>query len=342
MWALRVLDENKGNKSATARQLTDEGWKLDPRTIPNILKRADERGLKYTKPPIELPEFPEDDIPTEQIIDTLVRRNRRRREHHAAKKWFRINVNIDGPFGIMWYGDPHLGSNGCNWELLMEHVGLHKLCEYLLGAGLGDYGDNWTGRLLRLWAESDSSRETERKLTKWFLLESGVPWWLWIFGNHDEWNEGTAILKEMNANKIVMEKRAQFILACPNGHEYRIWVEHDFPGHSMWNTMHGAQKAAHMKEPADLYICGHKHNWGLHQEESASKEFVYWLARARGYKFLDDHAEDMGHQPQMEGASILSVHDPYAKSMAGRLQCYADPEEGTEFLLWKRKRWEAK
>jgi len=130
---------------------------------------------------------------------------------------------------------------------------------------------------------------------------------------------------------------ARFVLACGD-QRFKVWASHDFPGHSMWNTGHGMQKAAHMKEAADLYIAGHTHNWALHQEESASRDFTYWWARARGYKFIDDHADRLGYQPQKEGASILAVFNPNTQSMAGRLQCFSDAEVGADYLKWLRSR----
>lgn len=332
--ALVLIDRHEGNMAAAAREAG-----VCRSTMQHRVAQAQKFRLELDESPFKTPEFPNSDIPTEEIIDGLVKRFEQRHIHEKAKRWFPVKVNISGPFGIVWYGDVHIDSNGCNWPLLMSHIALHKKCPQLLAAGLGDYRDNWpwTGRLVRLYAESDQSQATAKKLVKWFLLESDIPWFLWILGNHDLWNDGASLLEEMNTNRIVMERRAQFVLQCPNGREYRIWVEHDFKGHSMWNSLHGPQKAAHMKEMAHLYICGDKHNWALHQEESASKGFVYWLARARGYKYIDDYAEGLGHFPQREGASIVSIHDPDATTMAGALQCFSDPEEATDYLIWKRK-----
>lgn len=106
----------------------------------------------------------------------------------------------------------------------------------------------------------------------------------------------------------------------------------------MWNSLHSAQRAAHHQEMAHLYVCGHKHNWATHQEESASRGFVYWLARARGYKWVSDHAEKMGHAAQQEGASITAILDPDAKSEAGFISCFPDMDEAVDYLNWKRSR----
>ena len=331
-----TLLEECGTVTALAEHLAI-GYSAARKRVERARKMYREGEVSLEKP-VELPTFPDDDIPTEEIIASMKRRFQKRHAHSQAKRWFPIKVNIDGPFGIMWYGDPHLDSNGCNWDLLDRHIELHKKCPQLLAANLGDTTDNWVGRLMRLYADSDQSKQTAHRLARWFLLEAEIPWFLWIMGNHDQWNDGDTLLRALNVNRLVMEPRAQFRLVAPNGKEWKIWAEHNFKGHSMWNSLHGPQKAAHMKDMAHLYICGHTHNWALHQEESASKEFTYWLARARGYKFIDHYAEDLGHFPQKEGASIVSIHDPGATSMAGFLTCFADPEEATDYLIWKRKR----
>ena len=129
---------------------------------------------------------------------------------------------------------------------------------------------------------------------------------------------------------------AQFQLECPNKESFRIWATHNFPGSSIWNTLHGPQRAAHTKAEADVYVCGHFHNWGHHQEESASRRFTCWLARARGYKWNDDHAHVLGHEPQQEGATILAVFDPNSENQSSRVTCWADPFAGADYLEFLR------
>lgn len=306
------------------------------RKRPTLLARA--RYPNGYQPPVALPAFPEDDISAEELIGLMKRRYAKRDEAHRARQWFPIRVNMEGPIGVLWFGDPHVDDDGCNWPLLERHVELARQ-PGIFGANIGDTTNNWSGRLARLFANQETSQKTARTLARWFLTESGVTWLLWILGNHDAWGDGSDILRLMNTETIPMEDwQARFRLVFPNGREARIHAAHNFPGNSMWNTLHGPQKAAHTKAEAHLYVAGHTHNWALHQEESASREFTYWLARARGYKHLDSYAENLGHAPQKEGAAILAVFDPDATSMTGFLTCFADPEEGADFLTWKRSR----
>lgn len=285
----------------------------------------------------KLPDFPADDIPVESIIETLSRRFAQKSEHREAKRWFRIQMPSDEPFAIMWWGDPHLDSPGCNWPLLRSHVKLsHTPGVY--SVNLGDSLDNWaTGsRLVRLYAHSDTSVETARKLARWFMRDAGVHWLLWLLGNHDLWEGHTpaAWMSEVAGNSLLVSAHgAQFILACPS-HEFRIHASHDFPGFSQFNPLHGAKRRAQVAEAADIYICGHRHNWAVHREEHPERGFTYSLIRARGYKYIDEHADALGLEGQAHGASILTVFDP----RSGRHYNFEHPEDGVLFLNALRKR----
>ncbi len=293
------------------------------------------RRLRGYKPEPEIPQFPEDDLPTDELIDMMCRRFEKRQAYQNAVKWFPVKVNENKPIGLAFVGDPHVDDNGCNWPLLKRDCEIMRQ-DGIYAVNIGDTENNWGGRLLREYANQDTSKATSRKLAKWLLTESGVRWWLWLLGNHDNMGD-TGVLQAMNSHRIPMvDWEAQFKLCFP-GWECRIWAAHNFSGHSQWNTLHGPQKSAHLKEEAHLYICGHHHNWALHQEESGSRDFVYWLGRCRGYKFIDSYATKHGHQPQQYGATILAVINPLATREVNRVQCFADLEHGADYLGYLRK-----
>ena len=287
---------------------------------------------------VELPDFGDDDIATPEIIDHLSERFQKRFEHYKKKQWFPVKVNIKGPIGISFIGDPHVDDNGCNWPLLRHHCELHEKTEGLFAVNIGDTENNWIGRLMRLYADQDTSRQTAHKLTKWFLRDSGMHWLVWLMGNHDLWGDLSSVMRAMNIKAVPMEDwQARWRLVFPNKRECRIWTAHNFQGHSMWNSLHGPQKAAHMKSEAHIYACGHTHNWAIHQEESASRDFIYWLVRSRGYKYLDEHAQQLGHMPQQDGASITCIINPEAETDASFVQSFADMDMAVDYLNWLRK-----
>ena len=329
--ALQALNEADGNKTLAAELLG-----VPRTTFRHALTRKDESSG------IEIPELPDDDIPVEEIINHMAQRFERRTKAFKARQWMRYKLHANEPIGICWVGDPHVDSNGCNWTLLREHCRILKDTPGLFGASIGDHSDNWVGRLTRLYSHSEQSRATAIRLIEWLIRDSGVNWMLLLRGNHDMWtNEKRDDPLHWLAHPMgipVEDWSAKIVLEFPNGREAKIHASHNFKGHSMWNSLHGLQKSAHMKEEAHLYVAGHTHNWALHQEESASRDFTYWLARCRGYKFLDDYAELLGHSPQQGGASIVSIFDPDATTDSGFVQCFADVDQGARYLSWLRKK----
>lgn len=289
---------------------------------------------------LDFPTLPDDKLPDSDLVELMCNRFERRFKAHRAAHWMPIKVNKDGPIGITWFGDPHVDSNGCNWPLLRRHAEIVRTTDGMYGASIGDHTDNWVGRLSRLYASSDQSRSTALQLAEIFISKMGIKWLLLLRGNHDMWSPGKddPVTWMQRGGAPMVDWQARIRLVFPTGREAKIWAAHDFKGHSLWNSLHGPQKAAHMKEACDLYVCGHTHNWALHHEESASKSFVYWLARTRGYKFIDEYADLLGHDPQLEGAAIVSVFNPAAKTRAGFLTCFADVEAGADYLTWLRSR----
>lgn len=334
--AMDAVRRAGGDKSAAAREMG-----IPRSTLQNRLRAAENRAIKPRKndASFSLPEFPDDDIPVEEIIESMCKRYEKRSAHVAAKKWFPVQIKSDIPIGVGFVGDPHVDDDGCNWPLLKQHIEIFKNTDGLYGVNIGDTTNNWVGRLMKKFADQETSQSTARKLAKWFLHDSGIEWLVWLLGNHDVWNDGAAVLTGMNTKRIPMEDwEAKFRLVFPNNRECRIWASHNFSGNSIWNSLHGPQRTAHTKAEANIYVCGHLHNWALHHEESATRDFTYWLARARGYKFIDEYATKLGHGSQDEGATIVSVIDPKATSEAGFVTCFADMEEGADFLTWKRSK----
>ncbi len=292
--------------------------------------------LRPSTSPVELPTFPDEDIPIEEIIDSMSKRFEKRHESYKAHTWFPIKFKSNEPIGILFFGDEHVDDNGCNWPILKKHTEICKNTEGLYGISIGDHNNNWAGRLEKLYAEQDTSISTARKLVEWLLLDSGVDWLIIILGNHDGWASGGEIIQQMlkrGTKKIVCHDwEARFTLNFPNEWKPRINCAHDFKGHSMWNPMHGPMKAGAFTE-ADVFVCGHKHNWGLFTYENPNRSREQHFIRVRGYKFLDDYARRLSLKEQEGGCSILTVFDPSRKSATS----FSDVERGVEFLNMIRK-----
>lgn len=285
-----------------------------------------------------LPVFPDSDIPADEILDHMEKRFQQRLQHDTALKWFSIKMRTDDPIGLCFVGDPHIGDNGCNIKLLREDCRTMKVTPGVYAVNLGDTANNWGGYLVKLYAEQDSSRETEQRLARWFLQESDVPWLIWLQGNHDLMDgEFSTYLKTLNAHQIPMlDWRAQFKLVFPNGKEAKIDAAHNHRGTSIYNKLHGQKRAALWEENADVYVAGHHHNCAITQEELDDGRWVTMM-RARGYKWVDKWASLHQFRNNRHGASVMLVLDPEAESPTEFIHPFADIKTGAAYLTFLRE-----
>lgn len=136
-----AITKRGGKKKHTADAFTLDAAKalgIAPRTLLNRLQKiaqspSDYPGLKVGQEPpqlagaVELPAFPDDDMPTAQLIDLMCSRFEKRLARAKAERWYRVGMPDNRPFGLILWGDPHLDSNGCNWPLVKEHAAWHGL-----------------------------------------------------------------------------------------------------------------------------------------------------------------------------------------------------------------------
>lgn len=313
---------------------------LPKSTFENRLKRAKQAGFRPGVAEVEFPEFPDNCPDAEAFLDLQEKRFDKEEKYRQAVNWFRIKVKHSDPIAINWFGDPHLGSNGCNVKRLREDIETIKETPGMYAANIGDTIDGWSDRMARLYADNDVSRATEWQLAKWFLEEKGIPWILWLFGNHDNMHSGfTSYLKAIKAASIPMlDWQAKFIVEFKNGQEFKFDCAHNHKGHSWFHELHGQLRAAmDSGYQADIYMAGHHHNWALLEREGPQGQPVLY-ARCRGYKFHDSYSDHHGFYEHQAGCSIVTVLDPAAKSPIERIRGFKSTSEGAEYLTWLRSR----
>lgn len=309
------------------------GRAIDWSLYPGAPARAEPLPPRFVPPVI-----PEADVPVDELIEKLTANFKRRAQHVAAKAWARFTLHEDGPYCLAIVGDPHLDDPGTDWETLRAHHALMRR-PHVHGICLGDITNNWAGKLQRLYAEQDVTRSQAWKLASWFF--QSVPWLIIIKGNHDLWSsaygQGDPLDWMSRGAALLEDWQAKFEVATPSGHAVKVWAAHDFKGTSIYNPIHGPMRAQKFSAgEADIYCAGHQHHWELFAGEDALKsQRPYWIARARGYKQLDEHADRHQFGSQRHGATIGVVVDP-AREGPAALHCYADLEEAVEVMEWKR------
>ena len=290
------------------------------------------------------PEFTAPEVPSEvpSVEELLARRRNdfaRKATAHDARSLIRITVTDPGPIGVLHMGDPHVDDDGTDISLLESHVALINRTPGLFAGNVGDYSNNWIGRLARLYAEQSLSAREAWVLVEWLI--TSVRWLYLVRGNHDAWSGAgdpvTWITKHVGQRYD--EWGARVGLQFPNGRQVRINARHDWKGHSMWNTAHGPAKAAQMGWRDHILTCGHTHVSGYQLVKDPASKLISHAIRCASYKALDRYALEKGFLDQAIFVAPVTIIDPqYADDDPRLITFLPTPEQGADYLTFLRKR----
>jgi hypothetical protein len=307
--------------------------------------RQAEGGLtcEPTPPPSPKP-FESTELPSElPTAEELLQRRRtqfsRKRDAKEARHLIRVQVQVDGPIGLAFVGDPHVDDDGTDIALLEDHVRIINKNEALLPLGIGDYSNNWVGRLARLYGQQSLSAAEAWVLVEW--LVKALHWLVLISGNHDAWSgDGDPIKWMAKAAKQQYESNgARIGLTLPSGREIRINARHDFSGRSQWNTAHGVAKAAQMGWRDHVLTAGHTHVSGIQVVRDPMSGLISHALRIGSYKTIDRYADEKGlPNQQFMVCPVVVVRPQFADDDNRLLSTFFDPGTASEFLKWLRGR----
>lgn len=288
-------------------------------------------GKRVTIDPI-----PDAQEPIADLLAAHERRFAREAKRRKAERWLPISIDESQPFGIMFFGDPHLDDDNCDMARLRADIAITKQ-PGIYAACVGDKTNNWVGRLVRLYSDQHTTKSDARRLARWYLRDAGIPWLFHVLGNHDGWSEGDAILSLINDGAYYFADWDARVEIRAGGARFRIHAAHDFKGSSIWNKTHGPARAAMMSGQAELYVCGHRHTYGSQSFELEDTGRLVHAIRTRGYKAHDHYAVVNGFSQGEAGASVFGLFDPCAQTQAGRITTFADPELGARVLAGLRR-----
>jgi hypothetical protein len=289
-------------------------------------------------------EFTFEDVPTGNepigdLIENRIKKYALKRDARNAENLINVKINVNGPVGIAHFGDPHIDDDGTNIAELLMHADLIQKTEGMFGGNIGDNQNNWIGRLARLYGEQSTSAKESWRLTEHFI--SKVDWLYLVGGNHDAWSGPGDPLEWMcsQSNGVFSNNGVRMNLIFPNKKKVRINARHNFTGHSMWNTAHGLIKAIQMGWRDHILTAGHTHVSGYQVLKDPSSGLISHALRIASYKEMDKYADDKGLPDQNIFKCPVTIIDPqYADNEPRLITTIFEPNEGAEYLTWKRNR----
>lgn len=309
-------------------------------TMEGRIRIAERMGVTANDPPpFEVGELPDELPSADELIARRSKEFARKREAKEARHLIPVKVRIAGPIGLALVGDPHVDDPGTDIDLLRRHLALIKKHDSLLALGIGDYSNNWVGRLARLYGQQSLGAAEAWVLVEW--LVRAVPWLTLVSGNHDAWSgDGDPIRWMAKAARVQYESNGTRLgLNLPSGRSIRLNARHDFRGNSQWNLTHGIAKAAQMGWRDHILTAGHTHVSGIQVVRDPMSGLISHCVRIGSYKTHDRYADELGLPNQtFTVCPVVVVRPQFADDDNRLLTTFFEPETAADFLTWLRKR----
>ena len=285
----------------------------------------------------ELPDLPSSGPTAEELLERRAQDFNRKARAAEARRLIPIKITIDGPVGIALFGDPHVDDDGTDIVKLQRDVALINRTPGLFAANVGDYRNNWIGRLARLWSEQSTSARDSRTLAEWLLR--ACPWLFLVGGNHDAWSGADDPIEWIAAQVHALHEpfQCRIDLQFNNGRSVRLNARHDFRGRSEWNTAHGPSKAAQRGWRDHVLACGHTHVSGYAVLKDPASGLISHALRVASYKVFDRHAVASGFPDEnIFNCPVIIIQPQYADSDPRLVTTIFDTETAADFLTWLR------
>lgn len=279
--------------------------------------------------------IPDASRPIDILLADRERDFERKAAHHLAKRDVKITMPDNGPYLAVGVGDVHIDNPGCDIKRFRDDIDFINGTDRTYGFGVGDWSDNWSGYLERLYAASPSTKSEAEKLMKWSL--TCIDWLFVIFGNHDAWTgQAEAFCKERG---IVGVRHGGTFNLVSGEYNTRINCRHMHRGNSQYDPAFAAKKQAYRGNPADLIISGHYHTSASGIIANGVAGTLSHTVRVGAYKVFDDYQEANGFDDDTIGPASFHVVRPYIVG-PGKLTTFWDRDTAEMLLHAAVDEWE--
>ena len=295
------------------------------RTIESVRNKCEQLGIKMRRPQSRPPSANRGAL---ELLKAQSETFARKAAHHESKRGLRIDLP-NGPFGILFMGDPHLDDPGCDIDYMRECLQLAKSTPNLYTVCVGDFTNNWIGRLTRLYAHQPNTDDEARALMEWLLQE--IPWLFVILGNHDKWSPLAEMLCEQN-DVLHVSHGAKFDVVQDGDVTFKIDARHDHKGRSQYIHSFGQIKQNYRGSSCDIIIAGQIHASAYAMVKNGVSGKLSHCIRLSSFKRYDDYAEALNMDDDAISPAVLVVCNPNAPDERSRVVVFHDPNVGAHYL----------
>lgn len=263
-----------------------------------------------------------------ELLQDMASAYERKALRSEQKNDLSIMLEDDLPYILAFFGDPHVGDNGCDIERLAYCMAWASQTPRVHAINIGDLSNNWIGALQRLYAHQSTTDDEETELVEW-LLDS-CPWSLVILGNHDKWGPIASLL--CKARKITYAAHGGVLkLFSPSCQPVIVDVRHTHRGNSQYNPSFAQAKMSFRGSPADIIAGGHTHNGAVTILRNGVTQKVSTCIRVGSFKRHDEFADSKGFLSEDLGPLALCVIDPREED-TDRVTVFHSTEKAERYL----------
>lgn len=244
------------------------------------------------------------------------------------------------PFRLKVFGDPHLDSDGCNYELFERHWLEMDAASGVYGVCVGDWFDNWIRALGHLWKDTTTAPSDAWLCLEHLMEERGDALLAACSGNHDDWSHGPVdpVDMLMKRHGVLYRKGAiRVMLGFPGLDPMFVAIRHKWKGHSMYSAAHGILRSGVFGWRDNLMIGGH-----IHQDEPRLLSFTdgyrAHVCQVSAFKQYDEFADTHGFMgPKISPVWDLVIDPRRPDTDPDKIKIFWTSDDAAGFLAHLRK-----
>jgi hypothetical protein len=246
-----------------------------------------------------------------------------------------VLVNLPkGPFRLKLFGDPHLDSDACDFDLFEKHWLEMSAENRVYGMCIGDWFNNWLRVLGHLW-KHEGDPDDAWLLLEYLMEERGEALIAACSGNHDDWSHGPVdpVDALMKRHGVVYRKGAVRVFLNAAERPVTVALRHKWRGHSMYSPAHALRRAAAEGWGDTILVGGHTHQDENRMYVDPRSGHISHLYQLSAFKKFDEYVDVHGFRPHsIQPVVDLVVQPDRADDDPDRVKCFWDSDDAAKFF----------